>query len=299
MFEVPGTHFLEEAHFDSPGLRAIVGRWSWNRPTEIRFQRSKYHRLCLCLSRVENKQSGQYMLEGSRGEYGEIGRLTFAPAGSEMLHRNDGSTARIICCEIDSEVFEASSRLIAGEFRNEDLDKCLDVRLEGVIRRMTQMASETLHPTYASDVMIESMTISNLVDLARLLRVEPSHQLSGQLALSQLRRIDEMLRDFSGKAPTIAELAAQCGMSRGHLCRTFKTTTGRSVHEHVNDARMELAKSLILENDLPFKVIAYRAGFASQSAFTFAFGKSIGLTPGEFRRQFGRGVSPEPSGLYQ
>jgi AraC family transcriptional regulator len=248
---------------------------------------------------VENKQSGQYLLEGSRGEYGEIGRLTFSPAGSEMLHRTDGSTARIFCCEIDSEAFEASSRLIVGEFRNEELDKCLDVRLEGVIRRMTQMASETLNPAYASEVMIESLTISNLVDLARLLRVEPSHRPQGQLSLWQLRRIDEMLRDFSGKAPTIAELAAQCGMSRSHLCRMFKTTTGRSVHEHVNAARMEMAKSLIMESELPFKAVAFRAGFASQSAFTFAFGKAIGLTPGEFRRQFGRGVSPAPSGLFQ
>lgn len=294
MFDVPGTTFVEEARLETAGLRAVVGRWLWDGPTDMRYPSSPYHRLCLGLSRSDNRQSGQYLLDGSRGEYGEIGRLTFSPAGSEMLQRCDGSATRIFCCEIDSDAFAASTQLLAGKFRNEDLDKCLNLRLEPVVRRMTQMAQETLSPAFASEVMIESLTISNLVDLARLLRVEPAVRHSGQLAAWQLRRIDEMLHDFSGKAPTIAELAAQCGISRGHLCRMFKLTTGRSVHEHVNEARMELAKSLILETDLPFKVIAFRSGFASQSAFSFAFGKTIGLTPGEFRRQFGREPMPEP-----
>ncbi len=83
---------------------------------------------------------------------------------------------------------------------------------------------------------------------------------------------------------SLAEMAAQAGVSPSHFCRIFKEATGVSPHQYVMKARLERAQQLLSQSDTPLATIADLLGFTSQSHFTRAFRHFAGKTPGDYRR---------------
>jgi AraC family transcriptional regulator len=53
---------------------------------------------------------------------------------------------------------------------------------------------------------------------------------------------------------------------------------------YITRQRIERAKRLLAETELPISEIALRTGFSSQSHFTTSFRRLAGVTPSSFRR---------------
>ncbi|HEY0272915.1 MAG TPA: AraC family transcriptional regulator, partial [Chitinophaga sp.] len=81
------------------------------------------------------------------------------------------------------------------------------------------------------------------------------------------------------------ELARRIGMNDFKLKRGFKQLFGTTIFEFVTAARMEEAKRLLRETDLPIKSIAAGAGYKNMSNFIAAFKRRNGLPPGDFKRK--------------
>jgi AraC family transcriptional regulator len=79
------------------------------------------------------------------------------------------------------------------------------------------------------------------------------------------------------------DLAEVAGLSRYHLCRAFRTTTGLPPHAWLTEARLARARSLLRSGDLPVHVIARQCGFASPNQFATCFRKAMGVTPSAYR----------------
>ena len=54
--------------------------------------------------------------------------------------------------------------------------------------------------------------------------------------------------------------------------------------EHIRQRRLQLAEQMLLSSDLPVGEVAARVGYASQSAFTAALSRHLGMTPRQLRR---------------
>jgi AraC-like DNA-binding protein len=107
----------------------------------------------------------------------------------------------------------------------------------------------------------------------------------GQLAPWQLRRsIDFIIAHLDGD-PTIAELAAQCGLSPGYFARAFRRTTGVSAHQWLMRKRVERAQELLLRGRLGLAEVALICGFVDQSHFSRVFAKLNGMSPGRWRQR--------------
>ncbi|MGH6910538.1 MAG: helix-turn-helix domain-containing protein, partial [Phenylobacterium sp.] len=107
---------------------------------------------------------------------------------------------------------------------------------------------------------------------------------SGRLAPWQLRRaLDFMMAHLDGD-PTIAQLAAECGLSSGYFARAFRKTTGVAPHRWLIARRVERARDLLLSGRLELADIAAACGFVDQSHFTRVFAKAEGHSPGRWRR---------------
>ena len=106
----------------------------------------------------------------------------------------------------------------------------------------------------------------------------------GGLALRQERRAREMIAANLVKQVSIAEVAAQCGLSVSHFARAFKTSVGTTPHGWLQKQRLERAKQLLSRSDVPLAAIAAECGFADQSHFTRTFKRATGLAPGAWRR---------------
>ena len=106
----------------------------------------------------------------------------------------------------------------------------------------------------------------------------------GGLAPWQLRRAFAFIDANLGTDPSISEVATQCGLSGDYFGRAFKRATGFSPHRWLTKRRVERAKALLDEPDLPLAEIAQICGFVDQSHFARVFFKSERCNPGRWRR---------------
>jgi AraC family transcriptional regulator len=101
--------------------------------------------------------------------------------------------------------------------------------------------------------------------------------------------IDEVLSHIEAElfSPlSVSSLAAVAGLSAYHFSRMFNARTGDSVMSYVRRRRMEQAASRLTDDDPPALVqLAFDCGFESQEAFTRAFARIYGITPGRFKRE--------------
>ena len=103
--------------------------------------------------------------------------------------------------------------------------------------------------------------------------------------VAPVARAVQMLRDDPARAVTLAELAAMVGLTRFHFLRSFARETGLTPHAYQVQARLHLARRLIA-GGMPLADAAAEAGFADQSHLTRLFGRSYGMTPGMYARNF-------------
>lgn len=99
------------------------------------------------------------------------------------------------------------------------------------------------------------------------------------------RRVERVLRRIARDYAfplSLGELAEEAGGSVYHLCRTFRTMTGSSIHSHLVQHRLRAALGLLrVEHDLTR--VALDTGFASHAHFSAAFRTAFGMSPRQFR----------------
>jgi LacI family transcriptional regulator len=96
----------------------------------------------------------------------------------------------------------------------------------------------------------------------------------------------------------IDDVVRRVGVSRSTLKSRFRAVMGCSIHAEIQRIRLERAKQLIADTDLPLKQIALQAGFQYVQYLTRLFRSRVGLTPAKFRSQRVQGPAmgpPNPS----
>jgi AraC family transcriptional regulator len=83
---------------------------------------------------------------------------------------------------------------------------------------------------------------------------------------------------------TIADVARECRLTPSYFAKAFRRTTGMSPLQYLTDLRVQKAKSLLQSSTLPLADIAIICGFGDQSYFTRVFTRSVGTSPGAWRR---------------
>ncbi|AOK49139.1 MULTISPECIES: GlxA family transcriptional regulator [Burkholderia] len=86
-------------------------------------------------------------------------------------------------------------------------------------------------------------------------------------------------------------LAARAGMSRRTFTRRFKTKTGTTVSQWLLNHRLTAAQRLLETSDKTIERIAEIAGFGSTVSLRQHFTAAYSISPGAYRKQFGRGFS--------
>jgi LacI family transcriptional regulator len=94
-----------------------------------------------------------------------------------------------------------------------------------------------------------------------------------------------LIRENACRFTSIEEVLRQVPISRSALFRRFKQSLNRSPKEEMNRVRLEHAKELLGDTDLPISAVAERVGFREAKYFSDVFHKVEGLTPLRYRRQ--------------
>ncbi|SOC90318.1 AraC-type DNA-binding protein [Rhizobium sp. AN5] len=90
---------------------------------------------------------------------------------------------------------------------------------------------------------------------------------------------------------TVANLAGIAGMSRSAFAARFHGVLGCAPIEYLARWRIALAKDALLSGGKSLDRIAEEIGYESASAFSTAFSKRLGCSPGRFARGYVTGVS--------
>lgn len=95
------------------------------------------------------------------------------------------------------------------------------------------------------------------------------------------------IRDNYMRHISLKELADISHLSISALERRFKKHLVKTPKQYINDVRLENARRLLVETQLPIALVADQTGFADASYFSRRFNRKFGVLPSLFRVEFG------------
>jgi AraC family transcriptional regulator len=148
--------------------------------------------------------------------------------------------------------------------------------------------SEMMCPTSAGRMLVET---SSLLLAARLVHAHAETELirlpiqsRHPLDERRLRRVLAYIEDHLAENITVADLANVACLSIFHFTRAFSAAMGVPPHRYVSQRRLESAKVMIATGRASLREIALACRFSSETSFTRAFRRAIGMTPAAYRR---------------
>ena len=103
---------------------------------------------------------------------------------------------------------------------------------------------------------------------------------------SAVRHAEDWLAKNLCQPHAVAAVVAASGIPERSLKRRFKTATGSSLMDYVQNLRVEEAKRLLETETVSSEEISDRVGYENPAFFRRLFKRSTGLTPGQYRRMF-------------
>lgn len=108
------------------------------------------------------------------------------------------------------------------------------------------------------------------------------------------------LLETADPAPSLADLAAELGVTPHQLQRVFQRATGLTPHAYANELRAARLRGLLREGR-PVTWALYEAGYASSRALYERAREQLGMTPGSYRsggrgQRIAFGCFPSPVG---
>lgn len=215
----------------------------------------------------------------------ELGSVTIVPAGSAYRWHTQGPIEYV-------HLYIAPRRLercIRDTFDREPRHVELVPAVGGTDPLVTALLTAITEPVLdgnadsrmARDSWFEAL-LTRLVQQGSSLTLA-SPRARNALAPRTLARLKAHMTANLAATVTLDDLAEVAGLSRYHLCRAFRSSTGLPPHAWLTRARLAQARALLRSSDAPIHAIAQQCGFASPNQFATSFRKAMGVTPSAYR----------------
>ncbi len=178
---------------------------------------------------------------------------------------------------------------VIAELGVHQLQPIISERNDRLSQLAAMVAAELRAPGFASDLMTDGLI--RAIGAALVQRESTPHDhVGGRIHLSPVRlaKVMDYIESTLDREIHLTDLATIAGLSPFHFSRVFKLETGETPYHFVGMRRLERARLMLLSSDMPLAELALSCGFASQSHFTAAFSKAMGVSPGRYRRMRGR-----------
>jgi AraC-like DNA-binding protein len=147
-----------------------------------------------------------------------------------------------------------------------------------------------------TDLVIPRLVDSLLVFVVRAWLNDQPHAAGGWFAAlrdPQISKAISLMHERPEVAWSLEELARQVSQSRATFARRFLELVGETPVAYLTRWRMCLATKLLSDTALSLDEIAPRVGYQTAAAFSRAFRRSLGRSPGHFRTM-ARQLAPTP-----
>lgn len=176
-----------------------------------------------------------------------------------------------------------------ARFMNEagasDLRPMISQKDERLAQLVGMVETEIRSPGFAADVLIDGLQRAICAIVGRhdpVLALQNADRI--HLSPARLAKIKNYVEANLDQRIGIADMAQVAGLSPFHFSRVFKLATGQTPYQFLARWRIDHARTLLQQGDMPLAEMALACGFSNQAHFTAAFTKAVGAPPGRFRR---------------
>jgi len=154
---------------------------------------------------------------------------------------------------------------------------------------LSSIALDVEKAGYDAARLLDSLMSGHLAG-DHVVQVEPVYVVTRQS--SEVMALDDpsvatalrFIKDHAAKPIDVSHVIEHAGVSRRTLERRFAHVLGRSISSAITQCRLERAKRLLLETDLPSCRVAVGAGFGTIKTFNRVFRRAAGVSPQRFRQ---------------
>jgi AraC family transcriptional regulator len=229
-------------------------------------------------------------LRGREGYLG-LGGIVVLPAGAPReWHLERRGEVRHLHLYLDPTLIQGIAAGAGLDPEKAELIEALGIRDPQIEHVAMSLLSELRSEEAGARIYAESLANVLAVNLLRrhsslgrssVRKLE--HERTRGLPEASLRTALGYVGDNLAEDLTLAEIAREVGMSPYHFSRMFKLSTGLPPHQYIMRRRIERAKALLTNTDLPVGMVAQEVGFASSSHFAQQFRRLTGVSPRSFR----------------
>ncbi len=212
------------------------------------------------------------------------GDVIVTPAGEpkELQHREVAELVKVRLAP--ALVARVIGDLAGGAAQVELLDNfgTRDARIEDLALRLL---GETRLNALGGRLCAESLATELVVHLLRHYSA-PMRLGNGAptvLPRYKMRRATDYIDDHLREDLTLGAISATLSMSPWHFAHAFRQTLGVAPHHYVLLRRVERARQLLRETNLPITEIAHQVGYSNPGNFSVAFHRLTGCSPRNFR----------------
>jgi len=173
-----------------------------------------------------------------------------------------------------------------------------DAGINGITQIIKLIEKEAGSENIGRELILERLVEILLLEALRSTDFDRNLQKIGLLAGlrdSQLAIALKTIHADVSRNWSVSELGKQAGMSRSSFADRFAKIVGITPIEYLLQLRMALAKKMLCREKRSVSEVAFAVGYNSASAFSIAFRRSTGTSPGAFARKIiSRSTSESP-----
>ena len=208
----------------------------------------------------------------------------------EILRHGDGGAPTGLVCGAVRLDHPAARNLIEILPRTIHIEASSSSRLEWMQSVLRLMASEAAELRPGGEAVITRLGDILVIQAIRAwMESDPAAQRGwlGALQDPQIGRAISNIHRDPARNWTVASLAHELAMSRSAFAARFTELVGEPVMSYVARWRMQVAVAALREEGATVGQLADRLGYRSEAAFSRAFKRVIGVSPGAIRRGAG------------
>ena len=121
-----------------------------------------------------------------------------------------------------------------------------------------------------------------------LLFMEISKSLAAyeQYGAHYIKKIQLYIKHHLNQKISLDDIAKEVGYHKSYVAAQFKSHTGKTIMQTVNELRISKSLRMLRDTGLPVAEIAKQVGFPSYAQMVHEFNKTVGMSPNACRKVF-------------
>lgn len=205
----------------------------------------------------------------------QVVRVIVISFSVSWLEKN-GFTKLDSCCQLLSKTNEHDKGILMMQFPD-----IADHQVASEISKIHVPGNEFAFPIKANCLKL----IDKFFEAIEIRKSANLKESKAEYFIQMLKVEEKISACLNTNLPLIKELSKEFLMSESNLKKYFRIVYGKNIYEYYLDKKMDLARTMLLNQNDSISKIAYSLGYEKVASFSKAFVKKFGVLPSLLKNQ--------------